>query len=263
MPALPVRGAPVRATLVIHDPPAGTGNTPGRERDRIRLHFNPDRISVRKQARWDRSSGPSNAAAAPAQFVAAQPRTMTLDVFLDAPGGRGGVQREVEKLLACCSPTARSTTERPASAPWVRLEWGRSLSTAFLALVTEVSATYTRFDADGTPLRAECTLNLEEAGGATPRQNPTSGADGPVGTHRVAAGDTLPSVAWSAYGDPARWRVVARANDIDDPERLVLGSVLVLPPVEEVPPGAGVPSVGDMPGSPPPAVPAAVPGGSW
>ncbi|MEU1309046.1 LysM peptidoglycan-binding domain-containing protein [Streptomyces cinnamoneus] len=247
MPPLPVRGAPVRATLVIHEPPTGTGNSPGRERDRIRLSFNPERISVRKQARWDRSSGPSNAAAAPAQFVAAQPRVMTLDVFLDAPGSRGGVQREVEKLLACCSPTERSAVEKPASAPWVRLEWGRSLSTAFLALVTEVSATYTRFDADGTPVRAECTLSLEEAGGTTPRQNPTSGADGPVGTHRVAAGDSLPSIAWYAYGDPGRWRAIARANGIDDPERLVPGSVLVLPQVED---GAGpVPAPGPAGGT--------------
>ncbi|MGW1195794.1 CIS tube protein [Streptomyces sp. NPDC002536] len=226
-------GAPVRAALVIHDPPTGASSTPGPERDRVRLQFNPDRIQVGKQARWDRSRSPSNGQAARAQFVGAQPRTMTLEVFLDAHGTREGVQERVEKLLGCCAPTARSTTAKPASAPWVRLEWGHARTTAFLALVTQVDASYTRFGHDGTPLRAVCTVSLEEAGGSVPRQNPTSGGDGPVDTHLVVAGDSLAGVAWQAYGDPGRWREIARANGLDDPARIPLGIVLVLPVLQE------------------------------
>ncbi len=226
-------GAPVRAALVIHDPPTGTGNTPGPERGRVRLHFNPESVSVGKQASWDRSRAPSNGEAAGAQFVGAQPRTMTLEVFLDAGDHRSDVQEQVEKLLDCCAPTGRSTTTKPASAPWVRLEWGRSRTTAFLAVVTRVDATYTRFAHDGAPLRATCSVTLEEVGGSTPRQNPTSGGDGPVGTHRVVAGDTLPGLAWRAYGDPTRWRAIARANDLDDPAGVAPGTLLVLPVLEE------------------------------
>ncbi|MGK5732754.1 CIS tube protein [Streptomyces sp. URMC 124] len=226
-------GAPVRAALVIYDPPTGTGNTPGPERGRVRLHFNPDRVQVGKQARWDRSRSPSNGEAAQAQFVGAQPRTMSLEVFLDAGDFRSSVQDQVEKLLDCCAPTSASTTAKPASAPWVRLEWGRSRTTAFLALVTQVDATYTRFGHDGVPLRASCNVSLEEVGGSAPRQNPTSGADGPVATHLVVAGDTLPGLAWQAYGDATRWRAIARANAVDDPSRVAPGTLLVLPVLEE------------------------------
>ncbi|MEU7133414.1 LysM peptidoglycan-binding domain-containing protein [Streptomyces sp. NPDC046261] len=233
MAVLPLGGTPVRASLVIYDPPAGTGSTPGPERTRVKLHFNPDRLSVGKQARWDRSRAPSNEAAARPQFIGAEPRTMTLDVFLDAPGSGAGVQGEVEALLGCCAPTAQSAAAKPASAPWVRLEWGRARTTAFLAVVTQVNAVYTRFGTDGTPLRAECSLTLEEVGGSAQRQNPSSGADGPVGTHTVVAGDTLPGIAWRAYGDAASWRAIARANGIDDPERLRPGSELLLPVLED------------------------------
>ncbi|WP_329144495.1 LysM peptidoglycan-binding domain-containing protein [Streptomyces sp. NBC_01456] len=230
-------GAPVRAALVIYDPPTGTGNAPGPERGRVRFHFNPDRVQVGKQARWDRSPAPSSEEAARAQFVGAQPRTMTLEVFLDAGDFRSGVQDQVEKLLDCCAPTARSATAKPASAPWVRLEWGRSRTTAFLALVTQVDAAYTRFGHDGTPLRATCTVSLEEVGGSTPRQNPTSGGDGAVDTHLVVAGDTLAGLAWQAYGDPTRWRAIAAANGVDDPAQVPVGTVLVLPVLEERPSG--------------------------
>ncbi|MEU9564025.1 LysM peptidoglycan-binding domain-containing protein [Streptomyces sp. NPDC048161] len=228
MPALPLPGAPVRAVLVIYEPPADESGAAGRERDRVTLHFNPERVSLGKQAHWDRSA-PSNAPAGSPQFVFSQPRTMTLDVFLDAPGSRGGVESEAEKLLGCCTPAAQNAATDTASAPWVRLEWGRGRSTGFLALVTQASVTYTRFAGDGTPLRAECSLALEEIGARTPRQNPTSGGDGPVGTHRLVAGDTLAGVAWRTYGDATCWRAVARANEVDDPDRIPVGTVLVLP----------------------------------
>jgi nucleoid-associated protein YgaU len=52
--------------------------------------------------------------------------------------------------------------------------------------------------------------------------------------HTVVAGDSLPSIAYREYGDPEIWRVVAEANDIDDPLRLRAGTTLLLPAAEEV-----------------------------
>jgi nucleoid-associated protein YgaU len=50
----------------------------------------------------------------------------------------------------------------------------------------------------------------------------------------VVAGDTLPSVAFHAYGDPNLWRAVAEANGIDDPMRLRAGTRLLLPALDEL-----------------------------
>ncbi|MFB6887706.1 LysM peptidoglycan-binding domain-containing protein [Kitasatospora sp. NPDC056327] len=228
---MPFGGAPVRATLIVHDPPAGSGNSPGPERHRLRLHFNPERISVSTQARWERSRAAAKGVPRP-QYISTEPRSMSLEVFLDGGDGRSGVQADVELLLGCCFPTPKSAVDNGTSAPWVRLEWGRSRTTAFFAYVSQANAAYTRFAHDGTPLRATCHLTLTEVGGATPGQNPTSGADGPTGVHRVVAGDSLPLIAWRAYGYPPGWRAIAEVNDIDDPARLELGSVLSVPVLE-------------------------------
>ena len=49
------------------------------------------------------------------------------------------------------------------------------------------------------------------------------------GVHTVQDGDSLPSIANPAYGDATRWRTIAEANDIDDPQRLRRGTPLMLP----------------------------------
>jgi len=50
--------------------------------------------------------------------------------------------------------------------------------------------------------------------------------------HTVQDGDSLPSIAYRAYGDATRWRAIADANEIDDPLRLRRGTPLMLPRLE-------------------------------
>ena len=52
--------------------------------------------------------------------------------------------------------------------------------------------------------------------------------------HRVVVGDTLASIAYGEYGDPTLWRPLADFNRIDDPLRIPLGSVLMLPSAAEL-----------------------------
>lgn len=48
-------------------------------------------------------------------------------------------------------------------------------------------------------------------------------------THYVARGDTLGEIAESYYGDHARWRDIAKANNITNPSALRVGQKLTLP----------------------------------
>ena len=69
---------------------------------------------------------------------------------------------------------------------------------------------------------------------ATPEGSVRSGqsSPGPAGrTYVVRAGDTLRSIALSAYGNEERWRRIYRANRalIRDPDVLKVGTPLVIP----------------------------------
>jgi nucleoid-associated protein YgaU len=49
----------------------------------------------------------------------------------------------------------------------------------------------------------------------------------------IKAGDRLPAIAAEVYGDPRLWRVIAEANDIDNPLRFPtaedVGRVILVP----------------------------------
>ncbi len=86
----------------------------------------------------------------------------------------GSVVPAVEGLFACCVPTKESLSAKKPSPPLVVLQWGTVSS--FPAFVTSVSAKYTLFRGDGTPIRALCSVSMEEMPADPPGQNPTSGS---------------------------------------------------------------------------------------
>ena len=47
----------------------------------------------------------------------------------------------------------------------------------------------------------------------------------------VLRGDTLQSIAFAEYDDPAEWRRIADSNGIDDPSDLRPGQRLLIPPI--------------------------------
>ncbi len=101
--------------------------------------------------------------------------------------------------------------------------------------MTSVSAKFTLFSSAGTPIRAVCSVTMEEMPGEEFRkQNPTSGSYDVRRVHRTVAGDSLASVAFNEYGSPTAWRPLAAFNGIDDPLRVPTGTVLMLPSPDEL-----------------------------
>lgn len=218
------------AYLEVRDPPKGTSTTPGDKLDQIDFQFNPRELSMSKKAKWKREPQRDAPNADTPQFLGAEPGSVDVEMFLDATADMDDkVVRAVEKLFECCVPTTDSIQGRTASPPWVVFRWGDKIS--FPGYISSVTAKYTLFTPTGTPVRASCMIKIEEIRGEPARQNPTSGALVASHAHRVVAGDTLPSVAYRRYGDATAWRVLAEANDIDDPMRVPVGTTLLVPSV--------------------------------
>ncbi len=229
-------GQMAQAELTFYDPmpEPGGGGHPGAQRGSLPFQFNPKEVTITKSANWQRKTTKGSKTAGPPEFTGPSASKMTLEMFFDATDTRDGkVVKAVEKLLACCVATEKSEGQKKPTPPVVVLHWG-SIS-SFPACVTSVSAKFTLFSSDGTPLRAVCNVQLEEMSGEKFRkQNPTSGSQEVRRVHRTIAGDTLASVAYAEYGDPAAWRGLAAFNEIDDPLRVRTGTVLLLPSPEEL-----------------------------
>jgi nucleoid-associated protein YgaU len=222
------------AFLELRDPPMDRKSLqPGPTRGRITFQFNPKDLTLSKSAKWGRDAQKGGKQSAVPQYGGPEPSKLTLEMFLDASAKQDdAVVKTVEQLFACCVPTDETHQAKIGSPPWVVFHWGTI--TSFTAYVKSVSVKYTLFTAGGLPIRGTATVNLEEIAGEQAGQNPTSGTLASRRVHTVVAGDSLASIAYREYGDPAVWRAVAVANDVDDPLRVRAGTMLVLPAPEEL-----------------------------
>jgi hypothetical protein len=222
------------AFLELRTPPTAPGSLdPGGPCGTIKFQFNPKELSISKTAKWSRNTQKNSKNSGIPEFRGPEPCKLTLEMFLDASDTHNdSVVKTVEQLFSCCVPTDKSHAQKKPSPPWVIFHWGGL--TSFTGYIHSVTVKYTLFTPDGLPIRGTATVNLEEISKEEQGQNPTSGALSAHRVHTVLTGDTLASIAWREYGDPAMWRAIATVNAIEDPMRLRAGSSLLVPAAEEL-----------------------------
>jgi len=192
--------------------------------------FNPKEYSISKSANWHGNTKAASTTKAPeAEYLGPNPRTLTLEIFLDeSDSTTGDVSKDIDVLMGCCTVLPGADPPRP---PTVVFGWGTNVS--FKAYVEQVQAHFTQFRAEGTPFRATANITLKELPEVNKPTNPSSGTPVIHKVRTVTAGDTLASIAYQEYRNPSRWRAIAAANDIDDPMRVPTGTTLVIPPPRE------------------------------
>jgi Contractile injection system tube protein/LysM domain len=115
--------------------------------------------------------------------------------------------------------------------PLCKLQWGRGNVLLQQGILKTVTKTLTHFLADGTPVRATLNCVFEEvidSDVAIRAQNPI---DDPVRT--VRRGETLSSIAAEEFNNPALWRLIAEANQMDNPRQIVPGQLITVPPLRD------------------------------
>jgi nucleoid-associated protein YgaU len=169
------------------------------------------------------------------QFVRGQTQTLKLELFFDTTASgmdEGAV--DVRTLTNSFFELVRIQPKTHAP-PRIRVTWGEGLS--FKAIVESVDQKFTLFTPGGIPLRATLNVSMREYRTLEEQLAELNlmSADH-TRTRTVVEGDTFASLAREEYGDPAAWRLIARANpDVDDPTAPPIGRQLVVPRVENRP----------------------------
>jgi nucleoid-associated protein YgaU len=83
-------------------------------------------------------------------------------------------------------------------------------------------------DASEEAGQADPTAQRDESSEAPGDQDPDNEQDRGQ-PYVIQSGDSLASIAQEVYGDPTRWREIARANDLDEPYALTVGQSLHIP----------------------------------
>lgn len=110
---------------------------------------------------------------------------------------------------------------------------GNQRRNGFRCIVESVKQKFTLFSSEGIPLRATLTVALREyktLDDQLAHLNLTS----PDRTHShvTQVSDTLSRIAAHYYRNAGDWRLIADANGIEDPRRLLAGAFLQIPPIQ-------------------------------
>jgi LysM repeat protein len=182
------------------------------------------------------------------QFVRGQTEKLTVKLFFDTTDSgmdrrAKSVTDETDKFYSFLK--IESKTHAP---PICRFAWGTEFPGGdlpsgesqkrfrFVGVVETVQQEFSLFSPSGTPLRAELTVTMREYKPLDLQINQLKleSADRSR-VHVVQSGDTLSGLAQRYYESPADWRPLADENGIENPRRLVPGTILRIPPIERQP----------------------------
>lgn len=192
--------------------------------DEIEVLFNPNQVQINKTGWTISPNGP---------IASDELATLTVDLFFDTTlkgSPPDNVQQFTKKIFNLTHPRIGTSTKRP---PRCKLVWGTIggkdsvlLPDGFLERVTK---TLTQFLEDGTPVRATLNCVFREWAEPDKQKKEENLIDDPV--RIVRRGETLSSIAYEEYGDPALWRIIANENRLNNPHRITPGLVLTIPPL--------------------------------
>ena len=163
------------------------------------------------------------------------PTGLKLNLILDGTGvsradrlnwNQATVQSRVQTLIDL-TLEVKGGAHEPS---YLKIVWGGFLFECRLASLT---FTYTTFDRNGQPLRAELELSLL-ADQDLAKQESKQDKQSPDVTHArlVRGGDTLPLLTREVYGRSDLYLQVARVNELDHVRDLVPGKTLIFPSVK-------------------------------
>jgi hypothetical protein len=202
------------------------------------LQLNPENLAISYDALPEDDDEPASAAGMPVsdKNAAYNKQTVSVNFTIDNSGAiptrpekitktGGSIKASVDHFLkVTVKPT--KATHRP---PFVKLQWGKFI---LVGKVFGLSISYTYFDVDGEPIRADIGFSLVEE---VDEKVISREFQSPDITRIVTVkdGDTLIGLCESYYDDPKYYLQVATYNNLPSFRGLKIGSQIEFPPLEK------------------------------
>lgn len=199
--------------------------------------FNPKELTVQKSNQFEEVEVPGLPSPI-YRFVKGNARTITLNLFFDTFEEGIDVRTYTDQITGWDpgSMYSRLPEEKKGlmdvdselhAPPVCLFIWG---SFIFQCIIESVTKKFTLFLPEGIPVRATLTVALKESreGEILSREIDVHSAD-LTKKWKVTQGDSLWSIAAVEYRDPSEWRLIADANEINNPRILEPGQQLLIP----------------------------------
>jgi len=202
----------------------------------IYVLFNPSEYSLERTNAYKSTAVPGLGSPL-IQFINGEAGQLSMELFLDdrtdpkgpvtSTAASGGTVQDRYRQI-----TSLLYIDRDLHAPPpVRFQWG---PLEFKGVLEKVGRKVTLFRPDGAPSRLTLTVAFKEYRTLAQQMREPRRESADKSKRRVVVGrDSLWLLAAREYRNPAEWRLIAEANDLDDPRDIQPGDWLILPPLEQ------------------------------
>jgi hypothetical protein len=203
------------------------------------LQLNPENLSISYDQLPAKNDEPASAAGMPVseKNAAYNKQTVKVEFTID---NSGAIPTKPEKITSSAGGSIKDSldhflkvTVKPTKAthrpPFVQLQWGQFI---LVGKVFGLSISYTYFDVDGEPIRADIGFSLVEEVDETVISREFQSPD-ITRIVTVKDGDTLIGLCESFYDDPKYYLQVATYNNLPSFRGLKIGSQIEFPPLEK------------------------------
>ena len=199
---------------------------------KIDVLFNPAQYTLSESPLSSTDKDNAKSRARGDMFYGGHSSTLNMELFLDtgsvmsASGINDQAATDVSKKVQEFQKLI-NVEERGEAPPIVKFIWG---SLSFMGTVTQLTSTFTKFTESGMPIQAKLSLSLQAYH--------KRGKEGCLSTFvpsdstkcgTIMEGCSIWDMAISMYGDVAKWKAIARANNISNPLEILPGTIIKIP----------------------------------
>ena len=202
--------------------------------------FNPTSFSQKYEIQYGKNQG-LNSTNKPVNYARSKPRELSIKLILDGTGVHEmgifklGSQKTVsDRVKEFIDLTFRmnGSIHEPN---FLLVEWGgkEDGGLIFSCRLGSVNVSYTGFNRDGSPLRAELDVTLISDQDIKKRIAQENKSSPDLTHHRIVkSGDTLPLLTKEIYGTSQYYLRIAQVNNLDSFRNLTPGQELIFPPLQ-------------------------------